>query len=789
MGMSNTNDEFCCQTDLAYEGLQNIHKVVDDILISGSTKQECLDRVRQVLERSRQFGITISRKKVQFGQSISYGGFLIRVRDDRIEFLPSPELMDAIRHYPVPTDLTSLRGFLGLLNQLADWNPDTAQSTEKMRTLLRKGIAWCFDHDILAEFKAAKTNLTGGESGESAVNSPFDPSLETVLLSDASKLRGFGYILLQKRDDGKHNIIRCGSCSLRPAHRNYAPIELEALGVTWAISKCTFFLSGLDNFEVLTDHQPLVNLWKKDLCDVTNRRLFKCLENTMMFNFRVTYTPGKYHLACDALSRNPLLGEMEADDDATDGVYKLRYTYTSSKSARDDLQLAPLFDAAVDTDYQMVVKFVREGGKLDKVPIDHPAKAYKHVIDTLSVYDDNDVSLLVVDDTRLVVPPGARPAILKALHLPHAGFARTKATAQERYYWPQMTKHIEAMVDGCDTCRLTARARPREPYLANAIPLNRLSPMEEVGADFFEINGTHWVLMVDRYSGFPFAKKSRHCRTEDATGILENWFNAYGWPNRLRCDGGPAFRKDFADWCKDHFIHLDTSSAYNPTSNGLAESGVGRVKKVIQRASLADESVQKALAAHRNTKTKVGTTPSLLFFGRHLRGVLPALPRKVDVSGELAKREKSREKWLGEADRRSWKGSPIFDVGEKVWCQNYRSGLWDIPAEVVKVRKQERSYLLIHEQGGQPFLRNRRFVKIRKDSAPADDGIPQASVDPASCISLVTPPAAESRRSARIAGRVESRRDQRSDTAVVYSTHDGRVSFKARRGEIGHKHE
>ena len=42
--------------------------------------------------------------------------------------------------------------------------------------------------------------------------------------------------------------------------------------------------------------------------------------------------------------------------------------------------------------------------------------------------DDNDVSLLVVDDTRLVVPPGARPAILKALHLPHAGFARTKAT-------------------------------------------------------------------------------------------------------------------------------------------------------------------------------------------------------------------------------------------------------------------------------------------------------------------------------------------------------------------------
>ena len=77
--------------------------------------------------------------------------------------------MDAIRHYPVPTDLTSLRGFLGFLQQLQDWNPDTAQSTELMRKLFRKNVVWCFDHEVLAEFKAAKVNLTGGDNEESAV--------------------------------------------------------------------------------------------------------------------------------------------------------------------------------------------------------------------------------------------------------------------------------------------------------------------------------------------------------------------------------------------------------------------------------------------------------------------------------------------------------------------------------------------------------------------------------------------------------------------------------------------
>ena len=97
---------------------------------------------------------------------------------------------------------------MGLLQQITDWNPDLAQSTELMRKLLRKNVDWYFDHEILAEFNAAKVNLTGGENGESAINSPFDPTLETLLLTDASKLHGFGYILLQRRADGKHNIVK-----------------------------------------------------------------------------------------------------------------------------------------------------------------------------------------------------------------------------------------------------------------------------------------------------------------------------------------------------------------------------------------------------------------------------------------------------------------------------------------------------------------------------------------------------------------------------------------------------
>ena len=137
-------------------------------------------------------------------------------------------------------------------------------------------------------------------------------------------------------------------------------------------------------------------------------------------------------MATDALSRQPLFNEMEVEHDATEGVYRLRATYSSKVSARDDLQLVPLFQAAAnDPEYQEVVKFVREGSSLDSVPTEHPARIYKHVLDSLSVLDDEDTSLLVVDFTRIVIPQAARKQILADLHLSHAGFARTKATARE----------------------------------------------------------------------------------------------------------------------------------------------------------------------------------------------------------------------------------------------------------------------------------------------------------------------------------------------------------------------
>jgi hypothetical protein len=64
---------------------------------------------------------------------------------------------------------------------------------------------------------------------------PFDPSLATNLMTDASNLYGLGYTLIQREKDGRPYLIQCGSCTLFPAQKNYAVVKLELTAVWWAV--------------------------------------------------------------------------------------------------------------------------------------------------------------------------------------------------------------------------------------------------------------------------------------------------------------------------------------------------------------------------------------------------------------------------------------------------------------------------------------------------------------------------------------------------------------------------
>ena len=177
--------------------------------------------------------------------------------------------------------------------------------TSTLRPLLQKKAAWLWLDEHENCFNKVKQLLAS-----KTMVQPFDPDADTVLLTDASRLNGVGFALMQKKGKSQ-SLVQCGSCSLTPTQQRYATIELECMAIQWAIKKCEFYHQGLHHFEVLTDHRPLVGIFKKQLNLLDNARLMRMREKLTGFNFEVKWVAGKSHSIADALSRAPIFQPQE----------------------------------------------------------------------------------------------------------------------------------------------------------------------------------------------------------------------------------------------------------------------------------------------------------------------------------------------------------------------------------------------------------------------------------------------------------------------------------------------
>jgi hypothetical protein len=237
MGLNASGDEYCARGDRALSGLSGVRKIVDDIIIFASDLDELLVRTKEVLQRCKENSITLSLQKAQIGEKVKFAGFIVSSSG----ISPNPDKIAAISKFPVPSNVTDLRSFLGLANQLGQFIPDLAHASEPLRGLLKKSTSyqWLCEHQ--SSFETIKNILTNPNG---PVLAHFNPSLPSVLLTDASRLKGLGFALVQTKPDGSTSLIQCGSRFLSDAETRYAVCELESLAIQWAINKCRLYKSS-----------------------------------------------------------------------------------------------------------------------------------------------------------------------------------------------------------------------------------------------------------------------------------------------------------------------------------------------------------------------------------------------------------------------------------------------------------------------------------------------------------------------------------------------------------------
>ena len=81
---------------------------------------------------------------------------------------------------------------MGLANQLSSFIPDLQQCTSNMRKLLSPKNEHIWTPTQEEEFKRSKDVLLSAKMVQ-----PFNPSWATVVLTDASRLNGIGFALVQ----------------------------------------------------------------------------------------------------------------------------------------------------------------------------------------------------------------------------------------------------------------------------------------------------------------------------------------------------------------------------------------------------------------------------------------------------------------------------------------------------------------------------------------------------------------------------------------------------------------
>jgi hypothetical protein len=294
MGLCCSEDEYNRRADVAFAALSNTVRVVDDLLRFDRNFPAHVTGVCAVLQAARSAGITFSFEKFQFAQSrISWVGYDIQYGGITIE----EEKLKALSHFPKPTNVSELRSFMGLVEQLAGFSTEVAAAKSPLRPLLstRNPFIWTEDHD--QAFVAVKLALISPP-----VLVHFDPMQETVIQVDASRKHGMGYALLQRHGDS-WKLVDANSRLCSDTESRYAVVELELAVVEWAIRKCRLYLSGLPNFTLMVDHQALVAILDRYTLDaIDNPKIQRLTERLSPYSFTTVWRKGKDLAIPDALS-------------------------------------------------------------------------------------------------------------------------------------------------------------------------------------------------------------------------------------------------------------------------------------------------------------------------------------------------------------------------------------------------------------------------------------------------------------------------------------------------------
>ncbi|TID28242.1 hypothetical protein CANINC_002603 [Pichia inconspicua] len=582
---------------------------LDDIIVASVDQKSHKRMLDRIFALMNQYDLRLTVSKVQlFRNSIEFLGYVIR---DGKRF-PSPDKTSAIEAWKMPKTPKDWYSFIGFVNFLANFIPDSAYWLKPLyeyyhfcKNKKNEGRDSPVSEEILLQhFNHLK------EAVKASVGLQlFDPTEEVVILTDASDL-GIGAIILQPYLQDKSQLvpIQFYSKSFNPTQQRYSTLERELYGILVALS-CNYLLLS-HKITIYTDHQALVSISNKS--NMLNTRVLRFIETLSTYPITIKYIQGKKNIA-DFLSRfyvdkQPLLDRNDFHNSLVD----VRFDVLT-------LESYPKMSHLNDDDMNKIADILQE-----QTPI---PKKYEKIIDYFLWYEDKLWLLLEQQLLEVIDFAECRKFMVEEHEDKHGSPMVLMDILQDTgKFHPQRQVIAMDVVKNCTQCDLFARFQEipapyqlvKTPEMGSVWHIDFVGPLNAVFDVDLPDEAVRYILVAVEYaSGFCVALPTTYMTAKVVNRFLTQLMMFFPILNFVVSDNAQNFiGSEVQSYVRDCVERV----------NGILKK---HLKQLDPKLSNWQLFLFQVVKAYNNTQNIFNTTPSQLFFGT---------PSKINIENGSLKR-------------------------------------------------------------------------------------------------------------------------------------------------------
>ena len=689
---------------------------LDDCVIFSEDFPSHLKRIRQVLNRFRDAGFKLKMSKCHWGKDhVTFLGHIISPRG----ILPNPEKVKAVLTADRPSDLSTLRAFLGLASYFRRYVKGYALIASPLENLKKKDAPFLWNDECEEAFCRLQVLL----SSPPILTYP-DFNKRFKLYVDSSHV-AVGACLMQ---DGKDRVVAYASKTLSSSQKNWIHktngiSEIECWGIIWATRKFRCYIDK-NEFDIFTDHKALTWIFGEG-SRTGNSKLARWAMELSQLQYKIYYRPGpslghvdglsRMHINAVTRSQSPRYGPSSASSSSDIIDSDAGSSSQSSNQSLMGLDIDTLVEEQRKIPWIVSIIAYKEHGAL---PIDPQLRRSMLSMESKYLVRGEVLHRRILLQTGLrvareiqvpVIPLPLIESVLYYCHndilAAHLGEKKTLEKVRTHAYWIGWRKDTIEYVKACRTCHKGKGYRPWRAGRMQHMPVYSLSGpfsllvVDAVGPLPPTANGDRYILVfVDYFTRWVEAFPVANLDTQSFVKcLMDGIVSRFGVPEQLLSDRGTNFVSNLAQSFYDTLgIRKLTSTAYHPQTQGLVErfnaTLISMLKTYVNEQQTDwDVYLPRVLFAYRTSYHEtLQDSPFFSLFGRdpklpldvmfldvghdwmsdeislYRRGLASSLrdTRRL-VERQLIKGQFRNEKRLNKQKE------VVYDIGDPVWIYQY----------------------------------------------------------------------------------------------------------------------